>query len=165
MDRWEELFRILYVPHQLSTPRHYMNDTSPYLGEAAGVPIRPPYESENNFFSSAPHVAGYASPDGAVVLNPYSTIGDAGRRSVAINEGVRQQLRGMPDGIRPNVELTQAQRQSFLGSYSPNPQDISDTVIARILSADPSVGEISPEQYAQASVVLRWILGKMGGAR
>lgn len=55
-------------------------------------PLRRPYDSEYQFFSDRPEVAGYAAEDSAVVLNPYSGLGPDQRRAVHTNEATRHHL-------------------------------------------------------------------------
>ena len=109
-----------------------------------GVPVRSPTESELSFFQSKSdmskpdgYVGGYAAPDNSIVLNPYTSLSDTEKQSVAHNEALRVLLRQYPD-IKPSFELTQEQQEGLLGGYSGNPQDINNTLFARIITGDPS---------------------------
>lgn len=113
-------------------------------GFSYGIGLRQPYPGEDAYFKSNPHVAGMAAEDNKIVLNPYSTLSEAEKRSVVMNEAARIYMRtGKIEP--PNFSLSPEQEKAF-GSYSKNPQDRLDTVAARILSGDPSALQPTPDQ-------------------
>ena len=121
---------------------------------ALGIPIRQAGPSEMDFFQRQPHIGGYAAEDGMVVLNPFTSLSPSELGAVAKNEAARQWLRNM--SAPPNIHLTEAQQQVF-GGYSDNPRDIQDTILARIISGDPSVGQATAEQMSAAQSVMDYI--------
>lgn len=114
-------------------------------GGAFGVPERSPFDGELEFFRQNPTVAGMATEDGAVTINPTANLSPQQREAVVRNEAARVLMRGgaVP---RPDFELTDAQRQAFQG-YGTD-QDIRETIAARLMTNDPSAGDGTPEQQA-----------------
>jgi hypothetical protein len=110
--------------------------------EYGGVRQRPPYPSEDAFFKDSPHVAGMATEDNAVALNPYSGLPPEGQEAVARNEAARVWMR-RPEW-QPNVEMT-PQQQSQFSSYG-QPVDQQSTIIARLISGDTSAGQPTQQQ-------------------
>jgi hypothetical protein len=109
--------------------------------------MRNPYEGEISYFAKNPNVAGMATEDGKVILNPYAKLKPAEYQAVAVNEAARVLIKNEP-ALRPNFELTQQQR-SFLDSTTYRIADEEDrkaTIAARILSGDPSAGAATSEQ-------------------
>lgn len=125
---------------------------------AMGKPIRQAGPSEMDFFQRQPHIGGYAAEDGMVVLNPFTSLSPSELGAVAKNEAVRQWLRNMD--TPPDVRLTGAQQQTFAG-YSENPRDIQDTILARIISGDPSAGQATAEQMSAAQGIMDHISQNM----
>jgi hypothetical protein len=120
-------------------------------------PVRQPYADENNFFRANPGVAGYAADDQAVVLNPHSPLSEDGKSSVALNEAAR--LHMMNRGTIHNFPLTDQQQQFFANTpYGNNPQMAKHTVVARLLSGDPSAAPYSDAQKMAAESVLSGLL-------
>jgi hypothetical protein len=101
-----------------------------------GVKKRAPYESENAFFRSNPHVAGMATEDNKVALNPFSGLGPEQQDAVALNESARVWMR-KPDW-QPSFDITPEQSAQF-GSYG-SPTDQRSTIAARLISGDTSSG-------------------------
>jgi hypothetical protein len=117
-----------------------------------GYPVRPPYQSENEYFSKNRNVGGMAADDGAITLNPYSPLSAAELESVARNEAARLYMR--EQGSNFDFELTPQQKQMFAGTPYGAPGNESHakaSIIARALSGDPSAGELTPEQQAWVS--------------
>lgn len=112
---------------------------------------REPYQSELDYFKNNTNVAGMATEDNKIILNPYSSLSDEEMRQVGLNEGVRLFLRNNPNYIG-NFGLTKQQKQSF-GNYSNNIDDIRSTILARILTKDPSVGKATIRQKFNANRV------------
>ncbi len=106
--------------------------------------IREPSPSEIEYFKKNPHVSGMATEDDRVIINPFSNLSGKEKKAVAVNEHARLFMR---KGLKPDFELTPEQIIKFK-EYSQNLNDIRETVAARILSGDPSVGNTTPEQRA-----------------
>jgi hypothetical protein len=133
----------------------------PRLALRGKYPLRRPYPSEEQFFSGRPEVAGYAADDGQVVLNPYSGLGPEQRRAVHTNEAAR--LHMTQGGVRSlfDFPLTAGQQRFFAPmEYGMDPQAARHTVVARIISGDPSAGPYTPEQRAAADSVLSGLIGQ-----
>jgi lysozyme len=105
------------------------------------IPYREPHQSELDYFSQNKNVGGMATEDGKVIINPYTNLSDKEKKAVAMNEYSRLE---MWKGKRPTFELTPEQRETFKDYGSE--QDIRETVVGRIVSGDPSAGNITPEQ-------------------
>ena len=129
-----------------------------YLDILYNAPIRQAYPSEQQFFRNRPYVAGYAADDGGVVQNPYIT---KGLSPVAANETVRQALRSLPNEQRPDFELTPEQTAT-LGDYSPDPRDVKDTILARIITGDPSAQNITDAQRQAANQAVNQTYNYLG---
>ena len=94
------------------------------------VPLRETFPSEDEFFKSRPDIAGMATDDGAVVLNPYSSLTAKELDAVALNEAARV-LMSRREHLRPEFQLTPEQ-----GAASANygsGEAIRATVAARLL--------------------------------
>jgi len=102
------------------------------------------YPGEEEYFKANPHVTGMAADDDKIIMNPFSTLKDNEKQEVMLNEAARVHLRKKLIDA-PNFELTPTQKEKF-GSYSKDPNDIRQTIAARILSGDPSAGDATPEQ-------------------
>jgi hypothetical protein len=110
-------------------------------------PERDLYPEEDEYFSQNPHVGGMAAEDNHIIINPYSKLTNQEKDAIRQNEGARLAMRnGHP---RPTFNLTDEQKESFK-NYSQDEQDQRETVIGRIISGDPSVGKVSPEQQDYA---------------
>lgn len=109
------------------------------------------YPGENDYFRRNPHVAGMATEDGRVILNPYSSLSDDEQGAVYLNEASRLLMR---ESSPPSFNITPEQRERFATINNGQPygseQDIRETIAARILSGDPSAGAATPEQFAYA---------------
>ena len=114
--------------------------------------LRSPNESELQFFRSKPEVSGYASPDGRIVLNPMSKLSEQEKQSVMMNEFYRLKMRNPLIGRPPPATPGQLARFQNYGGNS----DISETMIARMLSGDPTAGEPSFAQRGYAD----WLRSK-----
>lgn len=117
--------------------------------QVLGFPLRQPYQSEDFYFQANPQVAGMAAEDNAIVLNPYSQLSTPQRSSVALNEAIRLFMR--QKGIVPQITPSQEQIASFANTpYATNPNAMRQTLISRYLTQDPSAGQFTPEQIAEA---------------
>jgi len=122
-----------------------------------GVGVRDQlYPGEEEYFKKNPHVAGMAAEDNKIIMNPFSTLKDNEKQAVMMNEAARVHMRNKLIEA-PNFELTPTQMEKF-ASYSKDPNDIKQTIAARILSGDPSAGDVTPEQQAYAAK-LRQFMG------
>jgi hypothetical protein len=115
-----------------------------------GFPVRKPYQQENDYFRTNPHVSGMATEDNFITMNPYSKLSQQQKQSVMMNEATRLYLR--TNKIPLNFQLTEQQKKQFSG-YSKDPNDIRSTIIGRIVSGDTSALDITPEQQAMAEEI------------
>jgi hypothetical protein len=127
-------------------------------GKVLGFDVRDPYPSESDFFFANPHVAGMASEDDRITLNPYSKLSRSEMDSVARNEAIRLFMR--KSNYAPDFELTSEQMNTFKGmgadyAKPENKMAARHTVLARILSGDPSVGKPSEAQLKAAKELSR----------
>jgi hypothetical protein len=106
---------------------------------------RPLYSGEESYFKANPNVAGMATEDNYVVLNPYSNLSPQQQSSVKANEAARLYMRqfGTPD-----VSLTNEQQANLAGTtYANAPKEAQQaTILARVLSKDKSGGIPTMEQ-------------------
>lgn len=110
------------------------------------VEMRKPYAGELKYFKKNPNVAGMATEDNKVILNPYSNLNPDQYQSVAVNEASRIFMR-RPE-LKPDFELT-TQQKNFLDTTTyrnASEDDRRATIAARILSGDTSAGIPTPEQ-------------------
>jgi hypothetical protein len=127
-----------------------------------GVGMRPDlYPGEDEYFKKNPHVTGMAAEDDKIIMNPYSTLKDAERQAVMLNEAARIHMRRNFEP--PRFTLTPEQLEK-LGGYSKDENDIKATIAARILSGDPSAGAATPEQLEYVTR-LRKFMGVGNAAR
>lgn len=127
-----------------------------------GFYVRPPYVSENSWFAEHPEIAGYASEDECIVLNPKTKLSADQIECVCLNEAYRLLMYRW--SIVPNISVTGTQRELFSGtSYFDDEDALKQTIIARIVSNDPSAGKITDEQrgYAACLVQLSEILAEI----
>ena len=95
--------------------------------------IRKPSPDELAWFKLNLGIAGYASEDNCVVLNPFSKLTKAENASVVINEGVRLMMRSL--NLAPSFQLTRKQEKRFSGSiYKSNSKALCETILARIIA-------------------------------
>ena len=109
---------------------------------------RKPYPSEDDFFKKNPNVAGMATEDDRVIINQYKNMTPAERSSVVKNETIRIKMR--KSGFIPDIKITEQQKKAFAGTaYGKDENALKQTIIARILSGDPSA-QATPEQIRYA---------------
>jgi len=119
-----------------------------------GYPVRRPQVSELSYFRMNPQVAGMAAEDDAIALNPFSDLTEEQRTAVAQNEAARLYMRGGGGGTAPSV--TEAQQAQFSGTpYQGNDEAMRQTIIARLLSQDPSAGSATPDQADYAAALAK----------
>jgi len=105
--------------------------------------LREPYQSEKDYFQKNKNVAGYADfNNNKVVLNPFSNLSDIEKNAVIKNEKTRLFIR--KNNVPLDFSLTPEQENAFVNYGS----DLNkkETIIARIVSGDPSAGNFTPEQ-------------------
>ena len=116
-----------------------------YAKGVYGIGVRQDlFPGENDYFRKNPHVTGMAAEDNRIIMNPYSTLTDAEKQAVMMNEAARVHMR-VGNFDAPRFVLTPEQEKAFSG-YSANPEDRLSTVAARLLSNDPSALTPTPEQ-------------------
>ena len=113
------------------------------------------YPGEDEFFKKNPKVGGMATEDNKVIINPYSSLSDNEKNAVRTNETARLWMRNSEESERPNMRLRRSQKKSFNAikdgnAYSQNPQDIKETIIARVISGDASAGKTTRKQRKYA---------------
>lgn len=119
------------------------------MGALENIPIRRPTSSELDFFQSRKDVAGMATSDHAVILNPLARLDKDPEKNrqkqqqVVLNERIRVFLR--KNELDPQFDLTDEQKKNFQ-NYSQNPVDVRHTILSRIISGDTSAGKITNEQ-------------------
>ena len=113
----------------------------------AGVPIRPPFKGELDYFRKNPFVAGMAAEDNKIIINPFTQISDQQKQAVAVNEAARVWMRTKKDYV-PEFTLTKQQEQ-YLDTTTYRNAPVADrlaTIAARLLSGDVSAGVPTAEQ-------------------
>lgn len=123
--------------------------------------MRQPYPGELDYFRGNPHVGGMATEDGRIILNPHSPLQPHEQAAILQNEAARLAMRGMqapPQMTKPQSGYlaTVNNGQPYAGG---NDRAQRETMIGRLLSGDPSAGQISPEQRAYADEVMRRLPG------
>ena len=122
--------------------------------------IRKPYESEIKFFKDRPEVGGMATEDNKIILNPFSTLSPSERSAVARNEAIRLYMR--QNEIAPEFDLTKSQQKMFMGTeYEKDPVSAKQSILARILSGDPSAKDATLDQTLEAQRLQEQIMQMM----
>jgi hypothetical protein len=122
--------------------------------------IRKPYESEINFFKDRPEVGGMATEDNKIILNPFSTLSPSEKSAVARNEAIRLYMR--QNEIAPEFDLTKSQQKMFMGTeYEKDPVSAKQSILARILSGDPSAKDATLDQTLEAQRLQEQIMQMM----
>ena len=115
-----------------------------------GIGVRDQLEpGEESYFKANPHVAGMAADDNKIIMNPFSTLKDNEKQAVMMNEAARVHMRSKLIDA-PNYDSTPTQAEK-VAKYSQDPNDIKHTIAARILSGDPSAGDVTPAQQEYVS--------------
>ena len=122
--------------------------------------MRTPYKSELTFFKERPEVAGMAAEDNKIILNPFSTLSPQEKMAVAKNEALRIYMR--QNEISPNFDLTSSQQKMFAGTeYEKDPVSAKQSILARILSNDPSAKDATLDQTLEAQKLQEQIMQMM----
>ena len=94
-----------------------------------------------------------AAEDGKIVLNPYSSLKEQEKMQVAKNEAIRLWIRDNKPELP--FDVTKEQAKAFSKTeYGSNPQALKETIVARILTGDPSARVATPEQQAFANKLM-----------
>jgi hypothetical protein len=99
-----------------------------------------------------------ATEDNAIILNPFSKLSDQEKQSVAKNEAIRLWLK--KNNVQPQFNLTPEQFKFFRNTEYGQSKDatpLKQTIIARILTGDPSVGNVTPMQKQWAD----WVMSRI----
>lgn len=121
-----------------------------------GYEIRDPYPAELGYFRRNQGVAGMAAEDGRIVLNPESGLSPEEMQAVARNEAARLFIR--QGKHRFTFDITPAQRRAFVGTpYEADDDALRATLLGRILSGDPSAGDITDDQRYWS----QWLLNQL----
>jgi hypothetical protein len=125
-----------------------------------GYAVRQPYQSEDAFFLLNPNTTGMAAEDGRIVLNPYSGLKYEQQLAVAKNEAIRLFMR--ESQIDPQFKVTPEQMKSFQGTaYGTNEPALRQTLVSRILTNDPSAGNVTDEQRKAAQSIMQQLNARM----
>ncbi len=125
-----------------------------------GYAVRQPYQSEDAFFLLNPNTTGMAAEDGRIVLNPYSGLKYEQQLAVAKNEAIRLFMR--ESQIDPQFKVTSEQMKSFQGTaYATNEPALRQTLVSRILTNDPSAGNVTDEQRKAAQSIMQQLNARM----
>jgi hypothetical protein len=117
-----------------------------------GYSLREPNPEEILWFRKNPNITGYASDDGCIVTNPYTTLNKSELEAVCINEAIRLFMR--EHRIEPKIRLTQKQLNFFRGTaYEGNNSELKKTIISRIVSGDPSAQDFTAHQKRVANEI------------
>ena len=122
-----------------------------------GYETRAPYEAERQFFMENIEVTGMATEDKRIIFNPYSQLTPEQQDSVGKNEAARLFMREQQYPF--DFDVTPQQRSPFeaMDSLYVKPENLyhlQSTILGRIISGDPSAGDITPEQQAWADKIL-----------
>lgn len=117
-----------------------------------GYKQRAAYQEELEWFKANENVSGYASDDGHIVLNPFSNLSEKELEGVCMNEAIRLFMR--ENQINPKIELTQMQADFFKGTtYEGMTDAVKQSIIARIISGDPSALDYTDHQKKVANQI------------
>jgi hypothetical protein len=107
------------------------------------------YKGEDSYFKKNPKVGGMMTDDNKIILNPYSKLKPEEQRAVAQNEALRLFMKLQK--ISPEFDLTKEQTNFFKGTeYASSPEEARKTILARILTGDPSAQNATEEQLKAA---------------
>ena len=126
-----------------------------------GYPVREKlFPGEDSYFAANKKVAGMAAEDGTIVFNPYAGP-EVNLDAVGRNEAIRLYVR--EKGIKFDFDLTPSQKNAFQGTeYGKNPTALKESIVARILSNDPSAGDTTKQQLEAARKLLDELKSERG---
>ncbi len=114
--------------------------------------IREQFKGELDFFRKRPEVAGMATEDNKIIINPFSSLSKKELNAVARNEAIRLYLK--ENKVKPNFELTEEQQKMFSGTeYEKDPLSAKQSILARILTNDPSAKDATLDQTIMAQKI------------
>lgn len=109
------------------------------------------YPGEHQYFRQNPHVSGMAADDGRIILNPYSQLQQHEYDAVAKNEAARLFFRENQNRFKFDFDPTPEQFEAFRNTpYQNDPYNLRATIISRIISGDPSAGNVTTRQQQWA---------------
>jgi hypothetical protein len=124
----------------------------PYSTQTDQPLLREPYKTELQYFKANPSVTGMMTSDEKVILNPFSNLSKQEQNAVYQNEAIRLHLK--KNNYEPKFELTPQQREFFKGTpYEKDETAAKHSILARILTGDPSVGTLTKEQKSAAESI------------
>ncbi len=150
-------FEALVSPKPAKQPRNALSQLAGAQSVAPrayfGYKVREKlYDGEDSYFKGNPHVSGMAAEDGQIIFNPYSK----GVNFDAVGKNEAARLWMMQNKFAPAFNLTDAQLAAFKGTpYEKNQEALKHSILARIISGDPSAGQVTPEQRQWADVLMR----------
>jgi hypothetical protein len=122
-----------------------------------GYFVRKASQEEVQWFKVNQNVSGYASDDGFIVISPFTKLSKKEIKSVCINEAIRLFMREYQ--INPKIKLTRMQTNFFKGTvYENNADEACQSIIARIISGDPSALDYTYHQRALANKIYKLAL-------
>ena len=123
------------------------------MSQVLGYPVRQElYAGEDEYFKNNPATTGMAADDNTIILNPYSKLKPEEQEQVAVNEAIRLHMREAK--IAPKIEVTPEQEKFFEGTpYQDAQTEKRQTIIARILTGDPSI-KATPAQQKEAKRIM-----------
>ena len=126
-----------------------INKNEKMMADYYGYKVRDTlYSGENDYFRKNPHVSGMAAQDGNIIFNPYSK--NVNFDAVGNNEASRLWMR--ENNVVPKFNVTDEQKAAFRGTAYENDENaLKHTILARIISGDPSAGKITPMQQTWAN--------------
>lgn len=134
--------------------------STPPIANYLGYGVRQPSKSEMDYFNANPNVAGMATEDNNIIFNPNSKLTEEQQQAVGTKEAIRLFLRNSWDQPM-DFAVTPEQLRQFAGTDYAKPenqQELRSTIISRILTGDPSAGNVTEEQMRYAESVRNGIL-------
>jgi len=138
--------------------------STPLYEALQDIQVRLPHPSELKFFKQNKQIPAMMTEDGTVAENPYAEKPNGKKFSpkelaaVQMNEKIRVWLKR--NNVELDFKLTPGQQKQFK-TYG-EPLDMRHTIIARILTGDPSAGTATPEQQAIAQQIEKEISQPQG---
>ena len=119
-----------------------------------GYTTRCPTCEENSWFKMNITITGFASEDRFIVLNPFAVLNQVETNAVCLNEAIRLFMRDK--SITPKIRLTKQQIDFFINTeYQDHIIEMKQTIVARIISGDPSAQNFTPSQKKIADEIYR----------
>ena len=119
------------------------------------------YPGEDKYFKENPNVGGMMTEDNKVIINPYSNLTDNEKQAVIKNEKIR--LNFKKNNIVPDIDITEEQRALFKGTpYENNEDAIKQTIVARIMTGDPSANATKEQTMVANKTLTQTLLKEKG---